>query len=321
MDNIIPLVLDFYPIIFRSGHWEAYEEAMLRIWSIFFRYRRKNYNKLPLAFLSDVFYWENTKHPIAETLKTSFHIVNDYYVENFHSSIRNQTNSFNTVQQIIYQAKMIDQTRGKNSFTETFSNDHNIVYTEKQLKFLEKKTAIFLLDLFQNVWKNLGGVTKKKVRKYWQYNLPTLNTIVDQKVLPMAWNSSHRPRSDRICDWDMCTLSSEVSGKILSCGHGYHMECLIQVNQKCPYCYEYLCDGIRYHCKVFQNMLSKPFDDDVDEDDEDLENQKDLQEDNGDDEIISLDDDIDKKLEVALKELLNIDQVVDLGPWVVIETM
>ena len=36
LNNIIPLVLDFYPIIFRSGHWEAYEEAMLRMWSIFF---------------------------------------------------------------------------------------------------------------------------------------------------------------------------------------------------------------------------------------------------------------------------------------------
>jgi len=31
LNNIIPLVLDFYPIIFRSGHWEAYEEAMLRM--------------------------------------------------------------------------------------------------------------------------------------------------------------------------------------------------------------------------------------------------------------------------------------------------
>jgi len=76
--------------------------------------------------------------------------------------------------------------KGKNSFSETFSNNHNIVYMEKQLKFLEKKTAIFLLDLFQNVWKNHGGVTKKKVKKYWQYNLPTLNKIVDQKILSIA---------------------------------------------------------------------------------------------------------------------------------------
>ena len=48
-------------------------------------------------------------------------------------------------------------------------------------------------------------------------------------------------------------------------------------------------------------MLSKPFDDVVDEDGEDLENQQeDPQEFNGD-EIISVEDDIDKKLEEALK--------------------
>ena len=121
---------------------------MLRMWTIFYRYRRKNYNKLPLAFLSDVFYWQNTKHPMAETLKTSLHIFNDYYVENFHSSIRHQTNNFNTAQQIIHQAKAIDQVRGKSSFSKNFSNNHNIIYTAKQLEFLEKKTAIFLLDLF-----------------------------------------------------------------------------------------------------------------------------------------------------------------------------
>jgi len=253
-----------------------------------------------LAFLSDIFYWQKNKHPIAETLKTSLHIVNDYYVENFHSSIRHQTNSFNTAQQIIYQAKVIDQTRGRNSFTETFSNNHNIIYTEKQLTFLEKKTAMFLLDLFQNVWNNRGGVTKRKVKKYWQYNLPTLGKIVDQKVLPMAWNSSRQPRSDRICDWNMCTLSSEVPGNILSCGHGYHTECLIQADQKCSYCFEYLRDGIRDNCKVFQNMLSRPFDDNADEDSEDLENQEDPQE-NNNYEIIFIEDDIDKKLEEALR--------------------
>ncbi|GET57246.1 hypothetical protein GLOIN_2v1787998 [Rhizophagus irregularis DAOM 181602=DAOM 197198] len=54
LDDVIPLVLDFYPIIFRSGCWEVYEEAMLQI------------------------------------IKSSLHIFNDYYVENFHSCIRNQ---------------------------------------------------------------------------------------------------------------------------------------------------------------------------------------------------------------------------------------
>ena len=48
------------------------------------------------------------------------------------------------------------------------------------------------------------------------------------------------------------------------------------------------------------NTLSKEFSDDVEEDDEDLENQEGPQKDN-DNEMISVEYDIDKKLEEALK--------------------
>ncbi|CAG8812799.1 31061_t:CDS:1, partial [Racocetra persica] len=68
LDNIIPLVLDFYPIIFRSRNCEAYLEAMFRIWTVFHQYQQRHYNKLPLMFLSDVFYWFSTDHPISQTL-------------------------------------------------------------------------------------------------------------------------------------------------------------------------------------------------------------------------------------------------------------
>jgi hypothetical protein len=156
------------------------------------------------------------------------------------------------------------------------------------------------LDLFQLIWKNRGCVTKKKVKKYWQYNLPTLGKTVDQKILQMGWNSSHQPRLDRLCDWNMCTLSSDIPANVLSCGHGYHAECFDQVNQRCTYCYEYLCDGIKYNCKVFQNTLSKAFDDNVGEDDVDLENQEDLQ-DNNVDEMVFIDENINNKLEEALE--------------------
>ena len=36
LDDVIPLVLDFYPIIFCSGCWEMYKEAMICIWTIFY---------------------------------------------------------------------------------------------------------------------------------------------------------------------------------------------------------------------------------------------------------------------------------------------
>lgn len=61
-----------------------------------------------------------------------------------------------------------------------------------------------------------------------------------------------------------------VIGSILSCGYGYHVDCFAQA-KKCW-------DGIKYHCKIFQNTLNKALDDSVEEDDDDLGNQKDLQE-------------------------------------------
>ena len=140
---------------------------------------------------------------------------------------------------------------------------------------------------------------QKKVKKYWQYNLPTLGKVVDEKVLPMGWNSSCPPKLDKLCDWNKCTLSSEASGSILSCSHSFHVECFNQANEKCSYCYKYLCNGIKDNCVTFQNMLNKKFDDDKDSS-EDLEDQVNLQDDNND-EIVSADKDIDRKLEEALE--------------------
>jgi len=38
--------------------------------------------------------------------------------------------------------------RGGNSFADVFSESHNIRYSAKQLEYLEKRTAIFLLHIF-----------------------------------------------------------------------------------------------------------------------------------------------------------------------------
>ncbi|CAG8565699.1 21247_t:CDS:2, partial [Dentiscutata erythropus] len=101
LDNIVLLVLDFYPIIFHSGNWQAYIEAMFCVWAIFYQYQQKHYNKLLLTFLSDVFFWISTNHSISQALVGSLHVFNDYFVENFHSSLRQQIQESNTADQII----------------------------------------------------------------------------------------------------------------------------------------------------------------------------------------------------------------------------
>jgi len=76
----------------------AYKESIFRIWTIFFKYKHRNYNKLLLAFLSDIFYWTSTNHPISQVLVDFLHIFNDYYIENFHSSLQRQIQKLNTVE-------------------------------------------------------------------------------------------------------------------------------------------------------------------------------------------------------------------------------
>ncbi len=56
LDNSISLTLDIYAILFRSGYFKRYLEVVVRIWILFQRLRRHNYNKASLVFLSDVFY-------------------------------------------------------------------------------------------------------------------------------------------------------------------------------------------------------------------------------------------------------------------------
>jgi len=258
LDNITPLVLDFYPLIFRSGHWPAYMDALFRAWTLFFRYGRKHYNKLPLAFFSDVFYWFNTQHPMAQVIEQNLHLFNDYYVENFHSSLRLQTNEFNSPDQIIQQAKNIDQARGNNTFKETFSEPHNIIYTERELEFMKKRTAAFLLKLFIRVHNNLGKTVIDTSGRYKQpkYKLPSLETVVDVKVLPLAWNTNFPPKVDKYCDQEGCE-SSYAFGCNLACGHSYHYECFfINLSGQCHYCHDYLIEGIVNNSRIFQNSIS-----------------------------------------------------------------
>ena len=65
---------------------------------------------------------------MAQVIEQSLHLFNDYYVENFHSSLHLQTNESNSSENIIREAKNIDQKCGNNKFKENFSDAHNIIY-------------------------------------------------------------------------------------------------------------------------------------------------------------------------------------------------
>ena len=156
----------------------------VKIWILFQRLKKHNYNKAPLVFLSDVFYWEFNNNPIINALKNNLPIFNDYFVENFHSSLRYQTAESNLNKQIIQKAKIIDIEKNDDKFKKAFVNTRNVNISKVKLISLEKKVSLFLLLLFDKIYHNIG---RTKNNNNETFELPSFNNrIVDIKALPLA---------------------------------------------------------------------------------------------------------------------------------------
>ncbi|PKC02429.1 hypothetical protein RhiirA5_425251 [Rhizophagus irregularis] len=264
LDNSIPLTLDIYAVLFRSGYFEGYLESVVRVWILFQRLRKHNYNKAPLVFLSDVFYWELNNHPMANTLKNNLPIFNDYFVENFHSSIRSQTVESNSALQIIQKAKIIDAEKNNNSFKESFINSRNPIISQDKLNYLEKKVSLFLFSLFDKIYHNIGNTNQINNSKYPSFILSSFEINVDVKVLSLAWNTEYKPANDKFCDAETCLLPNNIdsfNGIVLICGHGFHKECLTLYNGKCNYCFNYLSFGVQKNISALTTRLTTPLKD------------------------------------------------------------
>ena len=261
LDNSLPLTLDIYAKLFKCGFFEGYLECIVKIWVLFQRLQRHNYNKAPLIFLSDVFYWTLNDHPILNILNDHLPIFNDYFVENFHSSLRYQTVESNTDKQIIQKAKTIDIERNHEGFKDTFINTRNTNISKVKLMSLEKKVSLFLLSLFDKIYHNIGKTINNNNRVF---ELPSFNNRnIDIRVLPLAWSTSNLPNNDKFCDAENCLSTDTVNSSniILICGHSYHKECLSLLNEKCKYCFNYLSESIKTNVTSLNRRLFKPLKD------------------------------------------------------------
>jgi hypothetical protein len=105
---MIPLVLNIYAILFRTRSFDAYVESCFWIWILFLRFKRRNYNKALLMFLSDIFYWITNNHPILQVMKTELPKFSDTSVEIFHSLLRRNTEKYLEADQIIREARYLN---------------------------------------------------------------------------------------------------------------------------------------------------------------------------------------------------------------------
>ncbi|PKB97921.1 hypothetical protein RhiirA5_432287 [Rhizophagus irregularis] len=215
LDNSLPLTLDIYTKLFRCRFFEGYLKSVIKIWILFQRLHRHNYNKAPLIFLSDVFSWTLNDHPILDILKNNLPIFNDYFVENFHSSLRYQTAKSNTDKQIIQKAKTIDIERNDDEFKNTFINTKNTNISKVKLISLEKKVSLFLLSFFNIIYHNIGKSSNNNNNN--MFELPSFNNRnVNVKLFPLAWSTSNIPDNDKFCKYCFNYLSESIKTNITS---------------------------------------------------------------------------------------------------------
>ncbi|EXX61326.1 hypothetical protein GLOIN_2v1563027 [Rhizophagus irregularis DAOM 181602=DAOM 197198] len=71
LDNLIPAILNIYTVLFRNNKFDEYVDTIFHLWCMMRRFQRHNYDKILLAFLFDVYYWQSINHPIIKTLKNN----------------------------------------------------------------------------------------------------------------------------------------------------------------------------------------------------------------------------------------------------------
>ncbi|RIB28038.1 hypothetical protein C2G38_2239741 [Gigaspora rosea] len=171
------------------------------------------YERAPLMFFSDVFYWMKENHPMFEMVTNNLSSLSNCPVELVHSIIRQRTTKFSEANQLQKEARFIFQHRGDNAFRQYFVNSIKYPYSQKQLHTLYQKCATILLNTFKKIY-----------RGRYLY-------------------SSIISSSDNINTYNLPSLGYEITdhnGKVLACGHGYNDYCLEKCNLKCLICLDYL---------------------------------------------------------------------------------
>src|SRR6266542_337543 len=222
-------------------------------------------------------------------------IFNDYFVKNFHSSLRSQTVESNSALQIIQKAKIIDTERNNNlSFKESFINSRNSLISQDKLNYLEKKVSLFLFSLFDKIYHNIGNTKQINNNIYPNFILPSFKINVDVKVPSLAWNTKIKPADDKFCD---------------------AKDCLTLYNGKCNHCFSYLSLEITKNIKSLTKRLTTPLKENekslVEEDvDNDLNENNDENNDENIQSILEkLEQDIDNQFEILYQKWLDYDSL------------
>ena len=249
LDNYIPLSLSTYSVIFKLNLFEEYFMAVVRIWIMFYCFNRKNYNKAPLVWLSNILFWKRSCPNIFETIKKSLHVTDEYPVENTHSILRANTSPNDSASELTKKAKMLFQSKANlHNFSSVYTPPKSFTFSKNQLKYLKLQTAKFLVRVF----KFISGKTQES--DSLDPHLPT----DDVRAFPLAYRTCRTPNPNLRCDLPGCPYNcTDLDWQVFEgCGHSFDMLC-IKDSEKCAICTKHICEAIKKLADVAQASMFK----------------------------------------------------------------
>lgn len=93
LEEIVPLVFYFYPVIFRKGNYQEYKDSLVRMAIMFIIHCRRHYDKATIAQLSDLKHYETNIPLLEQVQKEALNSLTEKKVEVFHSILRRYKNN------------------------------------------------------------------------------------------------------------------------------------------------------------------------------------------------------------------------------------
>ncbi len=228
-------------------------------------------------FLSNIFYWELTEHPILETIKAELPKFSDVTVEIFHSLLRRSTQKYTEAQQIIKYGRCINYScLNDNRFKENFAHMSTWVayeYSARDITFLTKKCTCFLLQYFSEMHTRIflhrllilfplqiNLSPKQKGVEKFEVSLTAMKIPKAQLChLPLSFSTISKLDQFRYYDATNCLIFSIINIddpiKVLACNHTYHESCYSNNQFKCLHCLSFLYNDVDDHVKSLLESL------------------------------------------------------------------
>ena len=254
LDNYIPLVLSIYSIIFKCNLFEDYFLSVIRVWIMFYCFRRRHYDKAPLIWLSNILYWKKHRPDIFKVIKENITIFDEYAVENAHSIFRAQTKSYFTVSQLIQRAKSTFASKSlQHNFRSAFTPPRYYSFNKNQLHSLKLKVADLLKSMFVSKINDLGSGELKVNKDWWG------TEKIPPQCLPVGFHTKCPPKVSKACDLPGCLYTDQDLPCIRfdSCWHAFHSTCLI-THDVCPLCQSSLSREISRLAAIAKTSVKSP---------------------------------------------------------------